>query len=177
MQAITATGAQYLEAPVSGSKQPAEQGQLIFLCGGERQLFDKSIPLLEVLGKAHFFLGKVGNGANMVRDGIYARDTAAFMLTHCAGACKQVQAPRESGQRRWHGPSSELTESTAGPQGLAAFLQTHWACSMQSGAGCPGSKTLHSCASAAAGSGSRVGTLPGLSTGAGIAAVGHKAAP
>ena len=64
MQAITASGAQYLEAPVSGSKQPAEQGQLIFLCGGSRELFDKSIPLM---GKAQFFLGKVGNGANMVR--------------------------------------------------------------------------------------------------------------
>lgn len=67
MQAVTASGAQYLEAPVSGSKQPAEQGQLIFLCGGSRELFDKSIPLLEVMGKAQFFLGKVGNGANMVR--------------------------------------------------------------------------------------------------------------
>eukprot|EP00891_Asterochloris_glomerata_P009194 jgi/Astpho2/9194/Aster-07153 len=64
-EAITASGAQYLEAPVSGSKQPAEQGQLIFLCGGSRELFDKSIPLLEVMGKAQFFLGKVGNGANM----------------------------------------------------------------------------------------------------------------
>ena len=62
-----------MEAPVSGSKQPAEQGQLIFLCGGHRELFDNSIPLLEVMGKAHFFLGKVGNGANMVRDGIYNR--------------------------------------------------------------------------------------------------------
>lgn len=64
-KAIKATGATYLEAPVSGSKQPAEKGQLIFLCGGDKDLYEKATPLLEVMGKAQFFLGEVGNGANM----------------------------------------------------------------------------------------------------------------
>ena len=32
--AIQGAGGQYIEAPVSGSKQPAEQGQLIFLAAG-----------------------------------------------------------------------------------------------------------------------------------------------
>ena len=32
------TGARFLEAPVSGSKQPAEQGTLIFLAAGARPL-------------------------------------------------------------------------------------------------------------------------------------------
>ena len=32
--AVVAAGGAYLEAPVSGSKGPAEAGQLIFLCGG-----------------------------------------------------------------------------------------------------------------------------------------------
>lgn len=36
-EAIRGAGAQYLEAPVSGSKQPAEKGQLIFLTGGGSQ--------------------------------------------------------------------------------------------------------------------------------------------
>jgi glyoxylate/succinic semialdehyde reductase len=35
--AVRAAGAQYLEAPVSGSKGPAEQGQLIFLTAGQRR--------------------------------------------------------------------------------------------------------------------------------------------
>lgn len=64
-KAIKGTGATYLEAPVSGSKQPAEKGQLIFLCGGDKDLYDKATPLLKVMGKAQFFLGEVGNGANM----------------------------------------------------------------------------------------------------------------
>jgi len=60
VQAIKATGATYLEAPVSGSKQPAEKGQLIFLCGGDKDLYEEATPLLKVMGKAQFFLGEVG---------------------------------------------------------------------------------------------------------------------
>lgn len=63
--AVHAAGGQYLEAPVSGSKGPAEQGQLIFLTGGDKCLFDAAKPLLDVMGKASFFLGATGAGANM----------------------------------------------------------------------------------------------------------------
>lgn len=59
LQLVTEAGGTYLEAPVSGSKGPAEQGTLIFLCGGERELYDKSAPLLDVMGKAKLFLGEV----------------------------------------------------------------------------------------------------------------------
>jgi glyoxylate/succinic semialdehyde reductase len=74
--AVTAKGGLFLEAPVSGSKGPAEGGQLIFLCGGSAELFaavhsglgtDKSkakLPL-DIMGKASFHLGSVGSGANM----------------------------------------------------------------------------------------------------------------
>ena len=52
------TGAEYLEAPVSGSKAPAEQGTLIFLAGGDCALFERAGPLLDAMGKAKFFLGE-----------------------------------------------------------------------------------------------------------------------
>lgn len=54
-----AAGAQYLEAPVSGSKGPAEQGTLIFLAGGEKELYERAGPLLDIMGKAKFYLGPV----------------------------------------------------------------------------------------------------------------------
>ena len=60
VQIVTEAGATYLEAPVSGSKAPAEQGTLIFLCGGDEALFERSAALLDVMGKAKLFLGKVG---------------------------------------------------------------------------------------------------------------------
>lgn len=63
--AIRAKGGLFLEAPVSGSKGPAEQGQLIFLAAGDREVFDAAAPLLDVMGKASLFLGDVGAGAHM----------------------------------------------------------------------------------------------------------------
>ncbi|KAJ6874042.1 glyoxylate/succinic semialdehyde reductase 1-like [Populus alba x Populus x berolinensis] len=59
-QAITSTGGAFLEAPVSGSKQPAETGQLVILAAGDKGLYEESIPAFDVLGKKSFFLGQVG---------------------------------------------------------------------------------------------------------------------
>ena len=66
LQLVTEAGGSYLEAPVSGSKQPAEQGTLIFLCGGDESLYERSGPLLDVMGKAKFFLGKVIAGLRVL---------------------------------------------------------------------------------------------------------------
>lgn len=62
---VRATGAAFMEAPVSGSKGPAEQGQLIFLCAGDEQLFEAAAGPLDVMGKKSFYLGEVGAGAHM----------------------------------------------------------------------------------------------------------------
>lgn len=64
---VTERGGLFLEAPVSGSKVPAEQGQLIFLCGGSKPLFDHPVTqkALDLMGKKSFFLGTVGNGTKM----------------------------------------------------------------------------------------------------------------
>eukprot|EP00246_Nothoceros_aenigmaticus_P017105 TRINITY_DN8143_c0_g1_i1.p1 TRINITY_DN8143_c0_g1~~TRINITY_DN8143_c0_g1_i1.p1 ORF type:complete len:370 (+),score=62.64 TRINITY_DN8143_c0_g1_i1:50-1159(+) len=64
-KAVTSTGAAFLEAPVSGSKKPAEEGKLIFLTAGDKQLYDRVAPILDVMGKSRFFLGEAGNGAAM----------------------------------------------------------------------------------------------------------------
>eukprot|EP00798_Chlamydomonas_sp_ICE-L_P029603 gene29603-17882_t len=63
--AVRSTGASFLEAPVSGSKGPAEQGALIFLTGGDEELFKAVEGPLDVMGKAKFFLGEEGKGAKM----------------------------------------------------------------------------------------------------------------
>ncbi|GIL77665.1 hypothetical protein Vretimale_6780 [Volvox reticuliferus] len=63
--AVRAAGAAFLEAPVSGSKGPAEQGKLIFLTAGDQELFTAVAAPLDVMGKAKFFLGREGAGANM----------------------------------------------------------------------------------------------------------------
>jgi glyoxylate/succinic semialdehyde reductase len=93
---VRGTGAMFLEAPVSGSKAPAEQGALIFLAAGDRQLYDRVAPHLEVMGKAHFFLGDVGAGANMklvvnsVMGSMMASFAEGLTLTEKAGLDRET---------------------------------------------------------------------------------------
>ena len=63
--AIDEKGGRYLEAPVSGSKKPAEDGVLVFLCAGDNSLYDEAIPAFELMGKKSFYLGETGFGAKM----------------------------------------------------------------------------------------------------------------
>ena len=55
-------GVTYLDAPVSGGVQGAEQATLAVMVGGDRGAFDAHRPLLEVIGKNVFHLGDVGAG-------------------------------------------------------------------------------------------------------------------
>lgn len=63
--AITEAGGRFLEAPVSGTKKPAEDGTLIILAAGDKSLYDEALPAFEVMGKMSPFLGDVGQGAKM----------------------------------------------------------------------------------------------------------------
>jgi 3-hydroxyisobutyrate dehydrogenase-like beta-hydroxyacid dehydrogenase len=62
-QAVVDKGGRFLEAPVSGSKVPAAQGALIFLCAGSQELLAETQPALAAMGKAvHNFGPAVGRG-------------------------------------------------------------------------------------------------------------------
>jgi 3-hydroxyisobutyrate dehydrogenase-like beta-hydroxyacid dehydrogenase len=64
-EAVQARGGRFLEAPVSGSKKPAEDGTLVFLCGGDESLYHEAAPALQQMGKKSFYFKKVGQGAQM----------------------------------------------------------------------------------------------------------------
>lgn len=64
-EAVIERGGRFLEAPVSGTKKPAEDGTLIFLAGGDPGLYADAAAAFEVMGKKSFFLGDVGQGARM----------------------------------------------------------------------------------------------------------------
>ncbi|WP_298431736.1 NAD(P)-dependent oxidoreductase [Geobacter sp.] len=63
--AVVAKGGRFLEAPVSGSRKPAEDGTLIILAAGDRTLYDEAMPGFERMGKKVLHLGDVGKGAEM----------------------------------------------------------------------------------------------------------------
>lgn len=63
--AITGKGGRFLEAPVSGSKKPAEDGTLVFLCAGDESLYKDAGEALEAMGKKSFYFPQIGQGAQM----------------------------------------------------------------------------------------------------------------
>jgi 3-hydroxyisobutyrate dehydrogenase-like beta-hydroxyacid dehydrogenase len=81
-EAVVSKGGRFLEAPVSGSKVPAAQGALIFLCAGSEDLFDEvEGSALKAMGKAsHFFGSEVGTGtkAKLVVNSLMGTMLAAF---------------------------------------------------------------------------------------------------
>jgi 3-hydroxyisobutyrate dehydrogenase-like beta-hydroxyacid dehydrogenase len=63
--AIEPLGAAYIDAPVSGSKKPAEEGQLVILAGGDKKRVKALEPVFLAMGKAVMHCGGVGQGAMM----------------------------------------------------------------------------------------------------------------
>ncbi|MGC9150913.1 MAG: NAD(P)-dependent oxidoreductase [Microbacter sp.] len=52
----------YLDAPVSGSVKPAQEGTLVIMVGGEVAVFEKVKPLLAHLGRLSVYVGEAGMG-------------------------------------------------------------------------------------------------------------------
>ena len=56
-------GMRYLEAPVTGSKNGARDGTLLVMAGGERDVFDASLPFLGIFASRSIYVGPVGSAA------------------------------------------------------------------------------------------------------------------
>ncbi|MFT8322481.1 MAG: NAD(P)-dependent oxidoreductase [Bacillus sp. (in: firmicutes)] len=54
----------FLDAPVSGSVQPAKEGNLIVLVGGEEETYQQVKALFEPMSKLSLYLGETGSGSN-----------------------------------------------------------------------------------------------------------------
>ena len=62
---VVAAGGRYVEAPVSGSRKPAEAGRLVALLGGEPDAVAEVRPLLAPMCRAVLVCGPVGSGLQM----------------------------------------------------------------------------------------------------------------
>ena len=91
--AVSGREGRFLEAPVSGSKKPAEDGTLIILAAGDRGLFDRALPGLEKMGKKSLFLGELGNGAQMKL--IVNMVMGGMMTVFCEGLALAAKAGLE----------------------------------------------------------------------------------
>jgi 3-hydroxyisobutyrate dehydrogenase/glyoxylate/succinic semialdehyde reductase len=60
-----ACGVRFLDAPVAGTKGPAESGELVFFVGGRAEDLEACRPLLGCMGKKVLHLGGTGKGSAM----------------------------------------------------------------------------------------------------------------
>jgi 3-hydroxyisobutyrate dehydrogenase len=58
-------GLRHLDAPVTGSRNEANGGKLVFIVGGERKDYDEAAPLFDAMGQARFYCGPSGSGATL----------------------------------------------------------------------------------------------------------------
>ena len=59
---VTARGAHYVDAPVTGSKIGAANATLIFIVGGDTAVIESIQPLFQAMGKQVFHMGETGKG-------------------------------------------------------------------------------------------------------------------
>lgn len=62
---VNSKNCQFIDAPVSGSKRPAEEGSLVILAGGNRDLIEDLEPLFLTMGKKVVYCGEIGQGTRM----------------------------------------------------------------------------------------------------------------
>ncbi len=55
-------GLEFVDAPVLGTKAPAESGELIVLASGPDRVHDRANPIFDVIGKRTMWVGEVGTG-------------------------------------------------------------------------------------------------------------------
>ena len=58
-------GVAFVDAPVLGTKAPAEQGQLVVLASGSEDIRSKCEPVFEAVGNKTVWLGGVGEGSRL----------------------------------------------------------------------------------------------------------------
>ncbi|MBJ7457773.1 MAG: NAD(P)-dependent oxidoreductase [Thermoleophilaceae bacterium] len=58
-------GVKFVDVPVSGTKNPAEAGQLVMLASGDKAAAEFAAPVLDAVGAKTVWLGEAGNGSRM----------------------------------------------------------------------------------------------------------------
>ncbi len=62
---LAGRGIDFIDAPVSGSKKPAEEATLVILAGGDKKTVEKHEALLLAMGKKVVYCGEAGQGSAM----------------------------------------------------------------------------------------------------------------
>jgi 3-hydroxyisobutyrate dehydrogenase-like beta-hydroxyacid dehydrogenase len=74
-------GVEWMDVPISGSSAQARVGNMVFMAGGKRAVYEKIKPVLDQIGKKTVYAGKSGDGATMklvINHTLYLNQAAAI---------------------------------------------------------------------------------------------------
>jgi 3-hydroxyisobutyrate dehydrogenase-like beta-hydroxyacid dehydrogenase len=108
---LSAKSAVAIDAPVSGSRKPAEEGALVILAGGLQDKVTELEPLFMCMGKKVVYCGAAGQGASM------KMAVNLLLGIMAAGICEAVNLGQKSGLDT----ATMLETMLAGPMGCALF--------------------------------------------------------
>ena len=89
--ALRERGADALEAPVTGSKNGAENATLLFMTGGERAVHDELLPVMMAMGTKAIHCGAMGQGSTVK---LIGNSVISFMLE---ALCEGIVLGRKAG--------------------------------------------------------------------------------
>jgi len=108
---LSAQSAVAIDAPVSGSRKPAEEGALVILAGGPQDRVTGLEPLFTCMGKKVVYCGEAGQGASM------KMAVNLLLGIMAAGLSEAVNL----GQKCGLDTATMLETMLAGPMGCALF--------------------------------------------------------
>ncbi len=106
-------GIHYLDTPCTGSTPGATGGTLTFMIGGARDVYDKTKPFLEIMGKQFFYCGGPGLGLeakltqNLILSNIMQAFNEGIVLSTKAGISPELML--------------EILNNSAAKSGLIAY--------------------------------------------------------
>jgi 3-hydroxyisobutyrate dehydrogenase/2-hydroxy-3-oxopropionate reductase len=112
-KAFTAKGAHFLDSPVTGSTGGAEKASLTFMIGGDKAVFERAKPYMEIMGKLFYYCGPAGQGLkakvtqNLVGASILQCFAEGLLLATKAGIAPELMI--------------EILENSAAKSGLATY--------------------------------------------------------
>ena len=62
---VEGTGALYVDAPVLGTRAPAEEGKLVVLASGPADARERSTPVFDAVGQRTMWVGEAGTGTRL----------------------------------------------------------------------------------------------------------------
>jgi 3-hydroxyisobutyrate dehydrogenase-like beta-hydroxyacid dehydrogenase len=90
-QQVQNAGGKFIEMPVSGSKVPAEQGQLVGMMAGDSEIAEQIRPIVKPITTAAIYCGPIGSGLKAK----YAINL--FLVSVTAGLAESVNLARAQG--------------------------------------------------------------------------------